>query len=75
MLATKLMCGTVVKIGDVVSFKSDIEQCGKITKIAKNAWGGSAILTLQSTRDEGFAGDYISGAEFTQQAAEDCWVE
>ena len=42
--------GQVVKVGDYVCFKSDYEQCGKITKIEGNR------LTLFRD-DEGFGGD------------------
>lgn len=73
MLATKVD-GGVVKVGDIVCFKSDYEQCGRVTKISRGTFGG-VMLTIQSTRDEGFGGDYIGGNEFTQENAEDCWVE
>ena len=60
--------GQTVKVGDYVSFKCDIEQCGKITKIDGNR------LTL--FRDnEGFDGDYIGGQNYTVQMASDCWIE
>ena len=60
--------GKVVKVGDYVCFKSDVEQCGKITKINGN------VLTLFRD-DEGFDGDYIGGQNYTQQMASDCWIE
>jgi hypothetical protein len=59
--------GNVVNIGDVVSFKSDIEQCGEIVKIAGNT------LTLKARSHYGFEGDYIGGDEFTVVDARDCW--
>jgi hypothetical protein len=74
MLATKVQDGSVVKVGDYVCFKSDYEQCGKVTKIAHGMFGG-VMLTIASGSDEGFGGDYIGGAETTVQSAEDCWVE
>jgi len=61
--------GSIVRIGDIVSFKSDIEQCGKIIKI------NGDILVLESTRPEGFSGDYIGGSDRTQEYCWDCWIE
>ena len=72
MLATKVQDNTIVKVGDYVSFKSDYEQCGKVTKIARGMFGG-VMLTLY--REDGFEGDYLRGADTTVQNAEDCWVE
>jgi hypothetical protein len=60
--------GQVVKIGDWVSFKSDIEQSGQIFKIVDNK------LFLQAGPN-GFQGDYISGAEATVELASDCWLD
>ena len=66
--------GQVVKVGQYVCFKSDYEQCGKVTKIARGMFGG-VMLSIASTSDGGFGGDYLCGAEATVQNAEDCWVE
>lgn len=63
-----LVSGQVVKVGQYVSFKSDIEQCGQIVKINGN------VLTLFSD-DEGFEGDYIGGSNYTTELASDCWIE
>jgi len=63
--------GKVVKVGDSVGFKCDIEQGGKITKITRTAHG--VMLTL--TSKYGFHGEYIGGQTVTQQAAQDCWVD
>lgn len=60
--------GQVVKVGDWVCFKSDVEQCGKITKIEGNR------LTLFRD-DEGFEGDYIGGSNYTIEMADRCWIE
>ena len=60
--------GQRVRIGDVVSFKSDIEQEGTIVKIVGD------ILTLQAGPN-GFAGDYIGGSEFTTEYSWDCWFD
>lgn len=60
--------GKTVKVGDYVCFKSDVEQCGKITKIDGNR------LTLFRD-DEGFDGGYIGGQNYTVELASDCWIE
>ena len=59
--------GQVVKVGDWVSFKSDIEQSGRIYKIDGNR------LFLENPN--GFEGDYIGGAETTVELAVDCWLD
>jgi hypothetical protein len=60
--------GQVVKVGDYVSFKSDVEQGGQIYRIEGNR------LFLKAGPN-GFDGDYIGGAETTVQLAQDCWIE
>jgi hypothetical protein len=70
-MATAMVDGQVVKIGDYVCFKSDIEQSGKIVDIKSSYMGVS--LTLES--QYGFSGDYIGGDTITTQLARDCWVE
>jgi hypothetical protein len=59
--------GQAVKVGDWVSFKCDIEQCGKIVRIEGDQ------LTLENPN--GFEGGYIGGQEKTIQSARDCWIE
>lgn len=63
--------GQTVTVGDVVCFKSDIEQSGVITAIKKTYVGTS--LTLESKY--GFSGDYIGGQTITTELARDCWLE
>ena len=63
--------GQTVTVGDVVCFKSDIEQSGVITAIKKTYVGTS--LTLESKH--GFHGDYIGGQTITTELARDCWLE
>ncbi len=60
--------GQRVQVGDWVSFKSDIEQSGKIEAILT---GNKLVLT----NPNGFQGDYIGGLETTTQWASDCWIE
>jgi hypothetical protein len=59
--------GQRVNVGDWVCFKSDVEQCGQITKIIGN--------TLVLQRDSGFEGEYIGGQTITQVFTADCWIE
>ena len=60
-----------VKVGDWVSFKADVEQCGKIIKIK----GSILILQAGDNEDDGntFDGDYIGGSSTTEVRASDCW--
>jgi len=60
--------GEIVKVGDYVSFKCDIEQSGRITKIEGDR------LYLEAGPN-GFEGGYIGGQEKTVQLARDCWLE
>ena len=62
--------GNVVKIGDVVEFKCDIEQVGKVVAISRS-WSGRIELTLES---DGFSGEYIGGDTRTVQDADRCYL-
>ncbi len=64
--------GRPVAVGDVVCFKSDIEQCGRIVAVKKTLMG-SDVLVLENKN--GFDGDYIGGETITQELASDCWLE
>ena len=59
--------GKIVKVGDYVSFKSDIEQSGRIYKIQGDR------LYLEDPN--GFEGGYIGGETTTMVKATDCWLE
>jgi hypothetical protein len=63
-----LVDGQRVRVGDWVSFKSDVEQSGQITAVLSE---GRLVLT----NPNGFQGDYIGGQETTIQRARDCWLE
>lgn len=63
--------GQVVKVGDYVGFKSDIEQYGKIVEIKQSYMGASLVLENTS----GFSGDYIGGDTITTELARDCWID
>lgn len=60
--------GQRVNVGDYVSFKSDIEQGGRIYRIEGNR------LFIEAGPN-GFEGDYIGGQDTTVQRAEDCWLD
>jgi len=69
-MKTAIVEGQIVGIGDYVSFKSDIEQGGRIVDVKRTYMG--VALTLQS--DCGFEGAYIGGEEITTELARDCWL-
>ena len=60
--------GQIVRPGDWVSFKSDIEQTGQISAVLS---GGRLVLTHPT----GFHGEYIGGSMTTIQLAVDCWLD
>lgn len=66
-----LVQGQIVKVGNWISFKSDIEQCGKLVEIKKTYAGTSLVLENLS----GFSGDYIGGDIITTVSARDCWID
>jgi hypothetical protein len=74
MIKTAQVDGQTVKVGDFVSFKSDVEQGGKITAMKNASWGGKE-LTLESSSEYGFNGDYIGGEATTTVLASDCWID
>ncbi|MBM4179633.1 MAG: hypothetical protein FJ211_09940 [Ignavibacteria bacterium] len=64
--------GQIIRVGDYVSFKSDIEQYGQVIEIRLGILGG-VDLVLENTN--GFTGEYIGGATRTTQRAVDCWLD
>jgi hypothetical protein len=62
------------KVGDVVCFKSDYEQCGRIEKIEKVNTGWKPRVQLTLFRADGFGGDYLRYATKTVVDADDCWL-
>tara|TARA_R110000796_G_C14571530_1_gene435810 strand:- start:44222 stop:44446 length:225 start_codon:yes stop_codon:yes gene_type:complete len=67
--------GNEIKTGDVVGFKSDIEQGGLVTRISQGNGYGGKELTLKALGDCGFSGDYIGGQETTTVLASECWAD
>jgi FKBP-type peptidyl-prolyl cis-trans isomerase 2 len=65
-MATAKVEGQTVKVGDVVWFKSDYEQAGRIVKIEGDR------LTLHNPH--GFGGEYLRYATETVERAQDCWL-
>jgi hypothetical protein len=57
--------------GDVVGFKSDVEQTGRIVRITT---GGFNRTRLVLENPLGFQGGYIGGETETIEDADDCWV-
>lgn len=70
-IIAKDMTGNDIKVGDVVGFKSDIEQIGRVIKIERSRFGGMYTLTLENPG--GFIGEYIGGQTVTTESADRCW--
>ena len=70
-MMTATVDGQTVTVGDVVCFKSDIEQSGVIVEIKKSYMGHSLVIENKY----GFHGDYIGGQTITTELASDCWVD
>ena len=64
---------TAVNVGDVVHFKSDVEQCGYIKGWRRSPYANEFVLLLE--REGGFYGDYIGGQTTTEELAKNCWIE
>lgn len=71
-MTTATVDGQTVTVGDVVCFKSDIEQSGVIVEIKKTTCFG---VSLVIENKHGFHGDYIGGQTITTELASDCWVD
>jgi len=70
-MTTAIVDGQTVTVGDVVCFKSDIEQSGVIVEIKKSYMGHSLVIENKY----GFHGDYIGGQTITTELASDCWID
>lgn len=62
--------GNIVKVGDLVEFKCDIEQVGKVIAISRS-WSGRVDFTLES---DGFIGEFIGGETQTTMEADRCYL-
>ena len=70
-MTTAIVDGQTVTVGDVVCFKSDIEQSGVIVEIKKSYMGHSLVIENKY----GFHGGYIGGQTITTELASDCWID
>ena len=70
-MTTAIVDGQTVTVGDVVCFKSDIEQSGVIVEIKKSYMGHSLVIENKY----GFSGGYIGGETVTTELASDCWID
>jgi hypothetical protein len=61
-----------IKINNWVTFKTDIEQTGKVVQIYKE--GKNMMYTLSSDDTYGFDGDYLNGETLVQIEAKKCWL-
>ena len=61
-----------IKIDNWVTFKTDIEQTGKVVQIYKE--GKNMMYTLSSDDTYGFDGDYLNGETLVQMKAKKCWL-
>ena len=72
-MSTAIVEGKVVRVGDVVGFKSDFEQYGTIVAIKNSMWGTGKVLVLENKA--GFVGEYLRYATRTEELASDCWID
>lgn len=65
---------TQIKVGDYVSFKSDIEQSAEVVEIKteRRMYGPATVYVVKAPAD-GFSGHYIGRADFAEIDADDCW--
>ena len=63
--------GKVLSVGDIVDFKSDVEQSGKIVDIDENCMD-VALVTVVPV-DGNFSGDYIARCSSHELAAKSCY--
>tara|TARA_R110000824_G_scaffold389418_2_gene585480 strand:+ start:448 stop:684 length:237 start_codon:yes stop_codon:yes gene_type:complete len=66
--------GKSLKIGDLVGFKCDVEQYGKIVGINKPSGMFSPPMVVLSNPN-GFDGEYINGNTETTESIDDVWKD
>lgn len=66
-------CGDrlTIAVGDVVGFKCDVEQYGKIIDISRRGVGGALDVTITGN----FVGGYIGGETVYTTDARDLWKD
>ena len=64
----------IIKVGDYVGFKSDVEQYGLITEIkkSKNVYCSYDVVL---TNKNGFSGEYINGETKTTISINNVWKD
>lgn len=61
--------GTVIKVGQVVGFKCDVEQYGKVVEIK------GSFSRIRLVLEGNFCGEYIGGETRTTILIDDAWTE
>ena len=60
------------KIGDYISFKSDIEQSARVVEITSDRWTDNPVFIVEAPAD-GFSGHYIGREDFAEVNGADTW--
>ena len=66
--------GKILKVGDFVGFKCDIEQYGEIVGIKRQSGMFRPTMVVLSN-PSGFDGDYIGGETKTTESVDDVWKD
>lgn len=63
-----------VKVGDFVSFKSDVEQSAEVIEIKTySGYRGKPLVFVVKAPADGFSGNYIGWAKTQEIFADDCY--
>ena len=66
--------GHILKVGDIVGFKCDIEQYGEIVDIKRpSEFFKPTVVDLSNP--SGFDGEYIGGETKTTESIDDVWKD
>ncbi len=71
------MAHLTAKVGDIVSFKSDVEQSARVIEVRKgrDLMGRPQIVYVVQAPADGFSGHYIGRSDTAIIDASDCWDE
>lgn len=66
--------GHILKVGDIVGFKCDVEQYGKVIDIIRprELYKSSKVVL---SNPNGFFGEYIGGDKETTESIDDVWKD
>ena len=66
--------GHILKVGDIVGFKCDVEQYGKVVDIIRprELYKSSKVVL---SNPNGFDGEYIGGDKQTTESIDDVWKD